>query len=85
MTKKSIVNTQNIFLNNLRNGKMKVTIFLNNGKKLFGTIKGYDEFTIVLEHDEAQTLIYKSNIASIAPQSSIKPITDAVKPKTEDN
>lgn len=84
MTKKSIVNTQNIFLNSLRNSRTKVIVFLTNSKKLFGTIKGYDEFTIVLEHENSQTLIYKSNVTSIVPQTSIRPITEDTKQRTED-
>lgn len=83
MTKKSIVNTQNIFLNGLRNNKTRVIVFLTNSKKLYGTIKGYDEFTIILEHEDSQTLIYKSNVTSIVPQTSFKPITEDARSKDE--
>ena len=74
MANKQGVNTQNIFLNCLRTSKTTVTVFLSNGTKLYGVVIGYDEFTIVLECKDSQTLVYKSNISSIQPNKALKPI-----------
>lgn len=75
---KKVLNAQNIFLNKLRVDKAKVNLFLSNGVRLCGIIKGFDEFTIVLENDGRQTLVYKSSTISITPQNAIKPIKDDV-------
>ena len=73
VTNKKGVNTQNIFLNTLRSQKIKVTIYTPNAR-LYGIVKGYDEFTIVLEDKDKQILVYKSGVTSIVPESPIKPI-----------
>lgn len=68
------INTQSIFLNKVRLDGTKVTIFLANKLRLTGVIVGYDEYSIVLESDNSQLLIYKSNIASIAPSGHFRAI-----------
>lgn len=68
------VNAQNIFLNKLRTDKTKVNVFVNGKTKLYGVIVGFDEYTIVLESSNSQTLIYKNQITSIAPQTLTRPI-----------
>ena len=68
---KSINNLQDIFLNNARKGKIQVTVFLMNGVRLAGTVKGFDSFTVVLDSDNKQQLIYKHAISTISP---VKPI-----------
>ena len=74
---KVVVNTQNIFLNKIRVDKEHVNIYLLNGTRLYGVVKGFDEYTIVLESRGSQTLIYKNSIASIAPQNAVRPIKDS--------
>ena len=68
------VNAQSIFLNKLRTEQTKVNVFLSDKTRLHGVIVGFDDYTIVLEKDGKQTLIYKNSISSIAPQTSEKPI-----------
>lgn len=62
------VNAQNIYLNKLRHDKTEVNIFLIGGARLYGVVKGFDQFTIILESNGSQTLIFKSGITSITPQ-----------------
>ena len=59
-------NIQNDFLNNARKENAGVQIFLTNGKKLNGRIKSFDRFTIVLEHQNKEQIIFKHAISTIS-------------------
>lgn len=71
MVNKQQSNLQDIFLNNARRNKLQLTIHLMNGFQLKGFVKGFDNFTVILECDNKQMLIYKHSISTITP---IKPI-----------
>lgn len=58
---------QDIFLNHVRKEKIPVTIFLVNGTRLKGIIKGFDKFVIVLKQD-VQQIVYKHAISTILPE-----------------
>lgn len=64
-------NLQEAFLNTLRKEKVFVTVFLMNGFQLRGLIKSYDNYTILLETEGKQQLIYKHAISTYAPAKSI--------------
>lgn len=61
------VKMQDTFLNALRKNHILVTVFLMNGFQLKGLIKSYDNYTILLEADGKQHLIYKHAISTYAP------------------
>lgn len=71
MVNKQQSNLQDIFLNNARKNRLQITIHLMNGFQLKGFVKGFDLFTVILESDNKQMLIYKHSISTITP---IKPI-----------
>jgi len=50
-------NLQDVFLNQARKDRIFVTIHLVNGFQLKGYVKGFDNFTIVLNSDDKQILI----------------------------
>ena len=60
-------NLQDIFLNLARRDRLTVTMFLMNGFQLHGGVKGFDGFTVVLDSDGKQQLIYKHAISTIVP------------------
>ncbi len=62
-----IQNLQDYFLNQARRDKLSVTVFLMNGFQLRGTVCGFDSFTVVLDSDGKQQLIYKHAISTIIP------------------
>lgn len=64
---KSSINLQDTFLNQMRKENVPVTIFLVNGYQLKGTVKGFDNFTIMLEVEGKQQLVYKHAISTVAP------------------
>ncbi|MFD2704727.1 RNA chaperone Hfq [Salibacterium lacus] len=68
---KQPVNIQDQFLNTLRREKIPVTVFLLNGFQLRGHVKAFDNFTVVLDSDGKQQLIYKHAISTFAPQRHI--------------
>ena len=71
MVNKTQNNLQDIFLNNARKNRTQVIIHLLNGFQLKGFVKGFDNFTVVLNCDDKQMLIYKHSISTIIP---FKPI-----------
>ena len=64
-------NLQDQFLNQLRRDKSVVTMFLMNGFQLHGVVRGFDGFTVVLDSDGRQQLIYKHAISTVAPLRNI--------------
>ena len=68
---KSTNNLQDIFLNSARKGKIPVTIHLTNGFQLMGYVKGFDSFTVILESDGKQLMVYKHAISTITPGKPI--------------
>jgi host factor-I protein len=61
------LNLQDVFLNQIRKDGNPVTIFLLNGFQLKGFVRGFDNFTVVLDSDNKQQLIYKHAISTISP------------------
>ncbi|MDR7856197.1 RNA chaperone Hfq [Tissierella sp.] len=65
------INLQDVFLNRARKDNIGITVFLVNGYQIKGIVKGFDNYTIVLESDEKQQLIYKHAISTIIPMKQI--------------
>ena len=70
MTKNQI-NLQDAFLNQVRKENIPVTIFLVNGFQLKGNVKGFDNFTVILELDGKQQMVYKHAISTVAPVKAV--------------
>lgn len=64
-------NMQDVFLNTLRKDNVFVTVFLMNGFQLRGLIKSYDNYTILLDTEGKQQLIYKHAISTYVPAKNI--------------
>lgn len=71
MTKPQI-NLQDAFLNQVRKENIPVTIFLVNGFQLKGMVRGFDNFTVIMESDGKQLMVYKHAISTISP---LKPVS----------
>ncbi|HLR40757.1 MAG TPA: RNA chaperone Hfq [Virgibacillus sp.] len=65
------VNIQDHFLNQLRKNHVPITVFLTNGFQLRGVLKAFDNFTVLLETDGKQQLIYKHAISTFAPIKNV--------------
>ncbi|ABB14431.1 MULTISPECIES: RNA chaperone Hfq [Carboxydothermus] len=68
---KNQLNLQDAFLNQVRKENVGVTIFLINGFQLKGFVKGFDNFTVILESEGKQHMIYKHAISTIIPQRPV--------------
>ena len=60
-------NIQDVFLNGARREQLLVTIQLMDGGSLDATIKSFDRFAVVVDHDGADHLIFKHAIALMRP------------------
>jgi host factor-I protein len=64
-------NLQDNFLNQLRREKIPVIIYLMNGVRLKGIIKGFDNFVIILK-ENTLSLIYKHSVSTIVSEKEIE-------------
>ena len=64
-------NLQDLFLNQTRRDRQVVTLFLMNGFQMRGIVRGFDNFTVVLETDGKQQLIYKHAISTLVPAKNV--------------
>ena len=58
-------NIQEAFLNNARKEKTFLTIYLMSGVKLSGRIKSFDKYSVVLETNNQEQLIFKHAISTL--------------------
>lgn len=65
------INLQDIFLNEVRKDKQPITVFLLNGFQIRGIVTGFDNYTVVLDCEGKQELIYKHAISTIIPTTAI--------------
>ncbi|MBR2484179.1 MAG: RNA chaperone Hfq [Oscillospiraceae bacterium] len=68
---KNEISYQDTFLARARQRRTPVTVFLVNGFQMRGTVEGFDVFTVVLQSDGKQNLIYKHAISTIMPLQPI--------------
>ena len=74
---KGQLNLQDSFLNQVRKENVLVTLYLINGFQLKGIVRGFDNFTVVLDTDGKQQMVYKHAISTITP---MRPITYGLAP-----
>ena len=65
------INIQDTFLNQLRKDQIQVTVFLMNGFQIRGLIKAFDNFTIIIEVEGRQQMVYKHAISTYVPSKNI--------------
>ena len=74
---KASQNLQDIFLNALRREATPTTIFLINGIQLKGIIKGFDNFTVFIDSEGKQQMIYKHAISTIVPARPVNLLNES--------
>jgi len=65
-------NLQEGFLNRIRTERVPVTVFLVNGFQMRGTLRGFDNFVVLLESEGRQQLIFKHAISTVAPVRNLE-------------
>ena len=68
---KAPINLQDGFLNQVRKENILVTVYLVNGFQLKGLVKGFDNFTVILEYEGRQMLVYKHALSTITPSRPV--------------
>ena len=59
-------NIQDNFLNTARKERSSITIYLMSGVKLTGRIRSFDKYSVVLETNNQEQLIFKHAISTVA-------------------
>ncbi|MGE5583596.1 MAG: RNA chaperone Hfq [Bacillota bacterium] len=68
---KPVINLQDGFLNQVRKEGIAVTIYLINGFQLRGLVKGFDNFTIILDSEGKQQMVYKHAVSTMVPARAL--------------
>ena len=61
----------NDFLDDLKEDKVAVTVFLINGVKLQGIITSHDDESLLLRRDGHTQLVYKHAVSTIMPSTPV--------------
>jgi host factor-I protein len=64
-TSKPAQNIQDSFLNTARKERLNITIYLMSGVKLTGRIRSFDKYSVVLEANGQEQLIFKHAISTV--------------------
>jgi host factor-I protein len=70
------INLQDVFLNQVRKDKIPVTVFLISGFQIKGVVKGFDTYSLILDSDGKQELVFKHAVSTIIPVKPV-PILDS--------
>ena len=65
MDSKPAQNIQDSFLNTARKERLTITIYLLSGVKLTGRIRSFDKYSVVLETNNQEQLIFKHAISTV--------------------
>jgi len=66
MEKPTAQNIQDAFLNSARRDKLSVSIHLMNGSTLAGRIKSFDKFSVLMDSNGQDYLVFKHAISTIS-------------------
>src|SRR5450755_1713242 len=70
MDSKPAQNIQDSFLNTARKDKSVITIYLLSGVKLTGRIRSFDKYSVVLDTNNQEQLIFKHAISTVVTSRS---------------
>ena len=71
MENKPAQNIQDTFLNTVRKDKTPITIYLVSGVKLTGKIRSFDKYSVLLENNSQEQLIFKHAISTVVSNRTI--------------
>jgi host factor-I protein len=71
------INIQDHFLNQLRKENIPVTVYLTNGFQIRGLLRAFDNFTIVIDSEGRQQMVYKHAISTFMPQRPVSLMQDS--------
>lgn len=71
MDNKPAQNIQDTFLNTVRKDKTPITIYLVSGVKLTGKIRSFDKYSVLLDNNSQEQLIFKHAISTVVSSRSV--------------
>jgi host factor-I protein len=71
MDNKPAQNIQDTFLNTVRKDKTPITIYLVSGVKLTGKIRSFDKYSVLLENNSQEQLIFKHAISTVVSNRNV--------------
>ena len=71
MDNKPAQNIQDTFLNTVRKDKTPITIYLVSGVKLTGRIRSFDKYSVLLENNSQEQLIFKHAISTVVSNRAV--------------
>jgi host factor-I protein len=85
MENKPAQNIQDSFLNTARKDKALITLYLLSGVKLTGRIRSFDKYSVVLETNNQEQLIFKHAISTVVmnkqhDRGEARPVVAEVRP-----
>jgi len=86
MESKPAQNIQDTFLNTVRKDKSPITIYLVSGVKLTGKIRSFDKYSVLLENNAQEQLIFKHAISTVVAgraglHTELRPVPEAREPR----
>ena len=83
MDNKPAQNIQDSFLNTARKDKAVITIYLLSGVKLTGRIRSFDKYSVVLETNNQEQLIFKHAISTVVISRAVHSDRHESRPASE--
>jgi host factor-I protein len=71
MENKPAQNIQDTYLNTVRKDKTPITIYLVSGVKLTGRIRSFDKYSVLLENNSQEQLIFKHAISTVVSNRAV--------------
>lgn len=71
MDNKPAQNIQDTYLNTVRKDKTPITIYLVSGVKLTGKIRSFDKYSVLLENNSQEQLIFKHAISTVVSSRAV--------------
>jgi host factor-I protein len=73
-------NIQDSFLNTARKERLSITVYLMSGVKLTGRIRSFDKYSVVLEANGQEQLIFKHAISTVVMGRTVPHATHTDRP-----
>ncbi len=73
-------NLQDTYLNEMRKKRTPATVYLTNGFQLKGIVTAFDNYTVLMEVDGKQMLLFKHAISTITPTNGGNVLDEEIKP-----
>ena len=78
-------NLQDRYLNQMRKNSTPATVYLTNGFQLKGVIIAFDSYTVLMEVEGKQMLLFKHAISTISPVMAISILVSNEGKQEQDN